>query len=166
MSASDTIAKLNRRLQVKIRVATREAAKEIIQIVIDVIKIRTRLEGEGKGKAFDILEESTKAYRKKYESRLHPDTTPEKSNVTATGQMLDALTGKTSGSKVTIFIKNTKRKRELSGSRSTLTNEQVRRYVEEEGKKREFLFLSDQDEKEVIEVATEIIRQNIRNLLK
>jgi len=163
MSASDTIAKLNRKLQVKIRVATREAAKEIIQVVIDVIKIKARFEGEGKSGSFDELEETTVKYRQRYAKNLHPDTEPSKSNITATGQMLDALTGKSSGSKVTVFIKNNKRKKELSGARSTLTNEQVRSHVE---KVREFLVLSEQDKKEVIDVATEIIRQSIKDLLK
>jgi hypothetical protein len=163
MSASDTIAKLNRKLQVKIRVATREASKEIIALVIELIKIRTRFESTGKDGALKELKESTIKFRERYSKRLHPDTAPPTSNVTATGQMLDALTGKASGSKVTIFIKNNKRRKELSGSRSTLTNEQVRKYVENE---REFLVLRDDEKNQIIEVATEIIRQNIRNLLK
>lgn len=163
MSASDTIAKLNRKLQVKIRAATTQAAREVIQVVIDVIKIRVRLEGEGKKGSLKELKESTIKYRERYSKRLHPDTEPSKSNLTATGQMLDALTGKASGNKVTVFIKNNKRKKELSGSRSGLTNEQVRSYVEKE---REFLVLSEQDKREVIEVAVEIIRQSIKDLLK
>lgn len=164
MSASETITKLNRRLQVKIRAATNEAAKEVIQVVIDVIKIRTRLEGKGwKGVALKDLADSTVSQRSRYKKRLSKDTTPATSNLTATGQLLDALTGKSLGGKVTIFIKNNKRRKELSGTRPTLTNEQVREYVEKE---REFLVLSNQDKKEVIEVATEIIRQNIRDLLK
>lgn len=163
MSASESIAKLNRQLQVKIRAATRKAAKEIIQVVIDVIKIKARFEGEGKSGSFDELKDTTVKYRQRYAKNLHPDTEASKSNITATGQMLDALTGKSSGSKVTVFIKNNKRKKELSGARSTLTNEQVRSHVE---KVREFLVLSEQDKKEVIDVATEIIRQSIKDLLK
>jgi hypothetical protein len=163
LSAAETIAKLNRKLQVKIKVATRLAVKEVIQIVIDIIKVRVRLEGEGKSGSFKELKESTIKYRERYAARLHPDTSPSTSNVTATGQMLDALSGKSSGNKVTIFIKDNKRRRELSGSKSKITNNQVRSYVEKE---REFLVLSEQDKREVIEVAVEIIRQSIRDLLK
>jgi len=118
LSAAETINKLNRKLQVKVRVATREAAKEVIQVVIDVIRLRTRMEGDFKqGKV--KLEPSTVKYRERYEKRLHPDTTPSTSNLTATGQLLDALSGKSSGDKVTIFIKKNKRRKELFSCEST-----------------------------------------------
>ena len=163
MSAAETINKLNRKLQVKVRVATREAAKEVIQVVIDIIRLKARLEGEGKSGKFKELAESTIKYRERYERRLHPDTTPSTSNLTATGQLLDALSGKSSGDKVTIFIKKNKRRKELSGSKSGITNDEVRAFVEKE---REFLYLSEQDKKEVIEVAVGIIRDKLRSLLK
>lgn len=161
MSAANTISKINRRLQVRLKVALREAAKEVIQVVIDVIKLRTQQEGQGKGGKFDALKESTIKYRERYASRLSKDTDPRTSNVTATGQMIDAITGKSSGNKVEIFIKNTKRRKELSGGKSGLTNNQVREYVE---KQREFLVLTDQERKEAIDVATQIIVEKLRTL--
>jgi hypothetical protein len=163
MSAKASIEKIKRKTAVATRIATREAAKEIIQVVIDVIKIRARLEGEGGKGKFKKLEPSTIAIRERYERNLSKDTTPETSNLTATGQLLDAITGKSVGGKVTITVKKTKRKRELSGSRSGLTNEQVRSYVENE---REFLTLNEQDKDEVIKVATEIVKEKLRDLLK
>lgn len=168
MSASETISKLNRKLQVKIRAATTQAAREVIQVVIDVIKIRTRFEGQGKsGASLRELKDSTIKYRERYSKRLHTDTSPSTSNLTATGQLLNAMSGKSSGNKVTIFIKNNKRRKELSGTKPSLTNEEVRKWVEDPSAgNREFLALTEEDKKEVIEVAVEIIRQSIKDLLK
>lgn len=164
MSASARLKLIKQKLAVKIRVAQRKAAKELSQVIPDVIKIRTRLESENRNnQPITALEPSTKKYRNKYEKNLHPDTDPDKSNVTATGQMLDAIKGQSKGTTVTIEVKNSKRKRELSGSKSKLTNKEVQKFVEQKVG-REFLELSKQERIESTELAVDIIKDELTKL--
>lgn len=174
---------LKKKLAVKIKLAQVKAAKALAEVIPDVIKLRTRQEGEGVSGKLKPLSDSYIAQRKgdvafatigKGDERkvipykpskapdLHPDTTPETSNLTATGQLIDAVQGKSAGSKVTIDIKKGKRKGELSGGKSTLSNQQVRKYVEDNG--REFLELSKQERIEAEEFAKEIILKEIKEV--
>lgn len=162
MSASEKIDKIRRKYAGKIRIAQQKAAKQLAISVVDWIKIRTRLEGEGVSGPLKNLKPSTIRHRTKYSSKLHQDTDTSRSNLTATGQLLDALRGRAGGGKVTIDIKPNKRKKELDGDSSGLTNEQVRKFVEDNG--REFLKLSDQERDEVIELASQIIKEELRSL--
>jgi hypothetical protein len=153
---------LNKKLQVKIKLAQAKAAKELASVIPDVIKIRTRQEEEGVSGKLKRLSSSTKEYRERYEDNLHPDTAPSTSNLTATGQLIDSIRGKNIGSKVTIDLKKGKRKGELSGGKSKLTNQEVRKYVEKDG--REFLELSKDERSEAIELAKDIILNEIKEV--
>lgn len=164
MSASARLKLIKQKLAVKLRVAQRLAAQELAKVIPEVVKIRTRLESENRNnQPITALKPSTKKYRKRYQDNLHPDTDPNTSNLTATGQMLDAITGASKGAKVTVEIKNTKRKRELSGSKSKLTNKEVQRHVENKAG-REFLELSKQERIEATELATQIIKDELTKL--
>lgn len=155
---------LKKKLQVKIRLAQAKAAKALAESIPEVIKLRTRQEGEGVSGPLKDLADSTIEYRQKYSDNLHPDTSARTSNLTATGQLIDAIQGKSAGSKVKIDIKGGKRKGELSGGKSTKTNKEVRKYVEDAG--REFLELSKVERQEAEELAKEIILEEIRSVIK
>lgn len=155
---------LKKKLQVKIKLAQAKAAKALAESIPEVIKLRTRQEGEGVSGPLKDLADSTIKYRERYSDNLHPDTSPRTSNLTGTGQLIDAIQGKSAGSKVKIDIKGGKRKGELSGGRSKKTNKEVRKYVEDAG--REFLELSKVERQEAEELAKEIILEEIRSVIK
>lgn len=155
---------LRKRIEVQLRLAQAKAAKALAEAIPEVIKLRTRQEGEGVSGKLKNLEDSTIKYRERYSDNLHPDTSPKKSNLTGTGQLIDAIQGKSAGTKVKIDIKGGKRKGELSGGRSTKSNKEVRKYVEDAG--REFLELSKDEKQEAEELAKEIILEEIRSVIK
>ena len=161
---SKQIDLLKKKLQVQLRLAQAKAAKALAETIPEVIKLRTRQEGEGVSGPLKDLEDSTIKYRERYSDNLHPDTGPRTSNLTGTGQLIDAIQGKSFGSKVKIDIKSGKRKGELSGGRSKKTNKEVRKYVEDAG--REFLELSIAERKEAEELAKDIILEQIRDVIK
>jgi len=183
--ASESLKLLKARLQVKLKAAQRKAAQELAKAIPEVIKIRTRFEGEGVKGKLKPLSQSYKDFRAgkiafftkgKGSGRkvipleptrapnLHPDTDPGTSNLTATGQMIDAIKGKSSGTKVTIEVKNNKRKKELNGRKSNKTNKEVQRYVEKNG--REFLEFSKAERKEVEEFVVDIIKEELSDIIK
>lgn len=84
--------------------ASQDRVKAIGERIIEIIKTRTRGEGKGTyGKLKPLADSTIDARRQK---RLHPDTTPETSNLTETGQLLDSLTAKaTSDNGLTIYFK-------------------------------------------------------------
>lgn len=76
------------------------------------MRTRTRL-GKGvesEGKKLDKLKELSPKYKKqrakdKAKGKLFPMTTPKKSNLTRTGQLLNSLTSSTNGNTITISFK-------------------------------------------------------------
>lgn len=164
MSAENTIANIKKKYSGRIRIALQQVARELIDPIIDIIKIRTQIEGQGTNGDLDALKPSYIKQRARYAENLSPETSPGKSNLTATGQMINAISGKAGGGKVTVSVNKKRRRGELSGSRSKLTNDQVRAYVEENG--REFLKLSEQEKREVIDLATQLINERLSRLLK
>lgn len=163
MEPSEKIKSLKIKYRVAQREAIKKAAEELAQIIPEIIRLRTRQEGQGTSGNLKGLSPLTKAMREFYSDNLHPDTTPIKSNLTATGQLLDSITGKRESDKVKISLKG-KRKKELSGARSKLTNDEVGKYVRENG--REFLKLSVDEKQEAIDLATQIILEQIKDALK
>jgi hypothetical protein len=163
-NADKVLGALKKKISGRIRIAQQKVARELAPVIVDVVRLRTREEGIGTDGPLKKLEDSTIETRERYSSNLHPDTSPSKSNLTATGQLLDALRGIASQGKVTVDIKPTSRKAELSGKKSkkTLTNNDVREYVEDNG--REFLKLSDAENKEVRELATELMQEQFKDL--
>jgi hypothetical protein len=115
-----------------------QTMKEIGEFARDRIVKRTRL-GKGvsdrgaEAQPLDPLKEDYRARRKrlKKDGRLSPKTTPSKSNLTATGQMLDSVTVKASDGKALIQVTGTRKE---GGS-----NKDVAGYVSE---KRPFLNIS------------------------
>ena len=162
MSAQQTLAALKRKYQVRIKIAQREVAKELAQVIVDFIRLRTQEEGQGTKGTLDELDEKYIEQRRK-SKRLSSKTTPEKSNATATGQMIDALKGSSSGSTAKVVIKDSSRRKELNGGKSGLTNNEVRQFFEDNG--REFLKLSPEEKSDMVDIATKLIKERLKNLL-
>ena len=178
-----SLKELANRLKIKIKLAQLKAAKALAETIPEVIKIRTQQEGEGadgnklkplsksyieqrKGNLRFYTDKNGKkhSYIPKDKPNLSSDTSPETSNLTATGQLIDSIKGKNIGNKVIIEPGKSKRKGELYGQKSKLTNKQVNKYVDENG--REFLKLSKAEEKEAFELAKDIITEEIRSVIK
>lgn len=87
-------------------------------------------------------------------------TSPEESNATATGQMLNAIIGGKNNNTLSFRIDGeTIRKGELSGKKSKLTNDEVRALYENMG--REFFDLTEEERKEAIDIAYKIIKDEL-----
>lgn len=161
---SDTLKSLKDRLKVKIKLAQVKAAKALAETIPEVIRLRTRQEGQGaNGLPLKKLSKSYIDYRSGADD-LSSDTDPSTSNLTATGQLLDSIKGKNIGSRVLIEPGKSKRKGELYGKKSKLTNKQVNKYVDENG--REFLKLSAEERTEAEELAKQIIEDELRSVIK
>lgn len=118
-----------------------EAKQQIIK--------RTRL-GKGVrpqgGGIFDLagLKDSTIDKRERYDFNLSPFTRPTRSNLTATGQLLDSITyrifktGQDKG--IELFFKENRRK-ELEGGPARVRHKDLANYVERGG--RPFFYLAD-----------------------
>jgi hypothetical protein len=166
LKASSALRLQQKKIKNAVFQAQKKAARELVQVLIDVIRTRARLLGEfadGTKIAAKELSDKYIQARKRYANRLDPDTTPETSNATATGQMLNSMKGKAAGTKITIDLK-TGRRKELNGSKSRLTNSQVNQYYEEE--KGEWFGLQEKEKEEAIDYATEIIKEEIKKVLK
>jgi hypothetical protein len=77
--------------------------------------------------------------------------------------MLNSMKGKATGTKITIDLK-TGRRKELDGRKSSLTNSQVNEYYEKQ--KGEWFGLQDSEINELIDYATESIKEEIKKVLK
>ena len=162
MTPDEKIRQIKNKYSGKLKIIQQKVALKLAKDLVEYIKLRTREEGDGTSGKLNPLSKKYIEQRAKKSNRLHPDTTPSKSNLTATGQMLDALRGRAAGGKVTIDIKPTTRRKELNGKRSGLNNNQVRQYVEDAG--REFLKLSPEEKQEVIDLATQLINEELAGL--
>jgi hypothetical protein len=157
------LSDLKKKLKTKIRLATIKAAREVAAVLPELIRLRTRQAGEGPDGALKGLADNTKKYRDRYKDNLHPDTTPDTSNLTATGQLLDSIQGRNVAERVIVEPKG-KRFGELSGGRSKKTNKQVAKAVEDNG--RVFLEMSEEEKKSVEDLATQIIKDEINSVIK
>ena len=132
------------------------------------VKKRTQISkgGAGKDKDGNALKPlkskkgSTIDIRTRHKKRLSKKTSPATSNLTATGQMLDAITYKIAPFLIYIFVKDDKRKQELSGSHGRLTNSRVARYAKEGG--RSFMGLIKYERKALARKLREFILDRIR----
>jgi hypothetical protein len=108
--------------------------KELAQQMAKQIKKRTRLgygANEGKQARLKGLDRSsTVKQRGRYKGNLSSETSTRKSNLTATGALLDAIEGSMQSKRLVIEVKNKTRKT-LNGSFSQVSNKQVAGFVQE-----------------------------------
>lgn len=127
----------------------------IVKLIVD----RTRNKGQGlnsdasRTKKLSKLAEST--IKKRRSTKLHPSTTPERSNLTMTGRLLDSLDFKVKpdpdGVIITIYISDAK------------ANEYARYVSEEIEPNRPFLGLSSGEYTKVNKELDRILREEFRN---
>ena len=157
-----------RRIRAKIKkaedkVKERTVMKGIANFGARLVQKRTRLGyGSNNGSKQKLAGLSTKyknqRKKDKKTGRLSPKTTPGRSNLTRTGQMLDSIKSKVTGyGKAEIYI---------DGGRtdSDLTNNKVREYVEENG--RPFFNFTAQEEKQITRTISKRLKTFIRELFK
>ena len=111
-----------------------EFIKTVEKYVVEAVKLRSRKGKDEDGTDFDKLSDSYIKLRKRYKKNLHPSTRPGKSNITATGQLVDAIFADYRRNGYTLLVRDTKRKGELTGAPSRLTNQAVAAYVEANGR--------------------------------
>ena len=139
-----------------------KAARLLAKMLPDVIRKRTE-SGMGIGGPLKQLSPNYIKFREKYSNRLAKTTTPETSNLTATGQLLKSIIGQASGFVVRIFISDKPRRKGLA-SKTTTTNKQIRGYVEKQG--REFFDLKYSEKQMIEKFAAETIKQEIKKAFK
>jgi len=112
-------------------------SKELGDKYAQRIRKRTTLgygvDGSGTQEKLLPLEESYKEVRERYRENLSSSTSVSKSNLTATGQLLGAMTGEAANAKVIITFKDTRGK-DLTGRPSKIGNKKLARYVQERGR--------------------------------
>jgi len=138
------------------------AARELAKLIPTMVRERTR-KGLGLLGSLDGLSDSYIKFRTRVRSRLSKETSPGMSNLTATGQLLNAIIGEARGTLIRVFISDKPRRRELNPS-ANATNKEIRGYVESQG--REFLGLTANERKEVERIAAETIKMEIRRVFK
>jgi hypothetical protein len=131
----------------------------------DQIRKRTRLGkgalnfNAGSGKLAG-LSSDYKEFRAKKKGDLSNQTTPNRSNATATGQMLDSIQGTRSQLSFRFFFQG-KRSKELSGS-SRLSNEEVAKYYQQNG--RPFFTLTKAEVNQFTRKIKDVLTKRIKNL--
>lgn len=136
--------------QFKDHFGSKEFKTYVGEFAVDTIYKRTKsgksLDRAENGKPNPIkpLSESYKKFRKKNEKYLVGEyATPKKSNLTFTGQMLDALKYKLQENKIIVYINSTRRKPTIPGrSEKVGTNNAVAELVSE---KRPFLGIATEE---------------------
>lgn len=170
--------KYAKRITETIKEVTKEAGERTLKFVI----LRT-LSGSGTSGQLKPLSGSYKEFRKRWSAFLDQSTSPNKSNLTATGQLLRALYLRVVKDRFFIKVNSKKRDESLGGSNvkeikrtnkktgatksigyeSDLTNDQVREYTEKGG--REFLKLSDAETNTLRRYVTEKFKERLKDLL-
>lgn len=177
----------------KIRDFKVKYAKRIKETLNDVAKIaaektmndviaRTK-SGIGSNGQLKALSAKYIGFRRRWSAFLAKDTSPAKSNLTATGQLLEALYYRVVGTRffikvntkkrseglggeklVTITKTNKKGKKKVVGYESSLNNDQVRKYTEDAG--REFLALSEKEKEDLRKFTAEQLKIMLSDILK
>lgn len=163
MKPSDKLKKLSQQTQ---RFVEKNADRFdfLLTDIPNQIRIRTRLgKGvSGPGAKLEKLKPLTPKYvqyRKDNKGDLK-ETTPKRSGLTATGQMLESIKGTRKGTTFSFFFEG-KRSKELGGRPSRLTNDEVAGYA---GKLRPFFFLSKPEMNNLIRKVKDEINVRIKKL--
>jgi hypothetical protein len=181
MKPEEQIKKFKRKYGALVDKATKEVAKIAAEKTLKDIKERTKkgigTDGELKSLSKDYIE-----FRKRWKAFLAEDTSPDKSNLTATGQLLDALYYRVVGARFFIKVNSKNRSEGLGGEQleevvktskkgkvtktyqSRLTNDQIREYTEKAG--REFLALSEKEKDDLRKFVKDELKMMLRDILE
>lgn len=152
------IDKLKKKTEIKLSL---EDMNYLGRFIANMIRKRTRLgygvkdNGEARYK-LDSLEDSTIDTRNRLKKRgeLSPLTSKGKSNLTMTGQMLDAIKWVASKMSIRVFIDDSRR------NDSEETNKKIAEYVSE---KRPFFKVSDSEIRQIKREAVKLIKESLKN---
>lgn len=137
----------------------------LIQEIPRIIKVRTRLgkgvSDKGELKPLKKLKKSYVIIRERNKSDLSSETTTGRSNLTATGQMLENIQGTRQGTRF-IFTFRDKRKKSAFDNGS-LTNGEVAGYVRDNG--RPFFLLSESEKKGLQRRVSAILKRAVRKIV-
>lgn len=164
MSPDKQIELIKKRIAVQAKIALSKIAKEVAVDIATTVRNRTQLEAQGTDGPLSSLEPSTVKQRTRYNENLSEYTEPRKSNATATGQLIDSIQGRSAGTRIIVEPNKSRRKGELSGSRSKLNNRDVLKWYELKG--REFLKLSEEEKKDLKEFISERLSEELAKRLK
>jgi len=139
------------------------AVKYLLEVIPLLIRTRTEEGIDSTGKAFDDLAFSTTLYRELYRKNLDSRTSPQKANNIATGQLIDSIIGKFNGDGVKFTLKD-KRTKELSGRKSTSTNNEVAAGLRKMG--RPFFDLTPEEREDLEKEIAKIIEDEITKSIK
>lgn len=165
MSFKTDLASFQKGVQAALELATSAAVKrEIAEDFAEQIRQRTR-KGKGVSKAggpennLKKLLPSTIAARKRKAKKgdLHPETSPSKSNLTDTGQMLDSLKGRAINDLIELSFSGKRKK-------SAVTNSEVAVYQEATG--RRFFNLSNLDIKRLTNIMSDKLTRAVDRVFK
>lgn len=183
MTPEEQIKAFKEKYGVRVKKTLNEVAKIAAEKTMnDVIK-RTK-EGKGTKGTLDSLSKGYIDFRTRWEAFLSEDTSPSKSNLTATGQLLQALYYRFVGPRFFIKVNtknrdqglggtdklieikktNKKGKTKTVGYKSHLNNDQVREYTEKAG--REFLALSDKEKEDLRKFVADQLKMMLSDILK
>jgi len=113
----------------------------------------------GGARATKALAKSTIRNRQRNKDKLHPTTSPRKSNLTFSGQLLDSLKVKKISARKKSFVISPEGRRKGS----SLANFEVAEFVDQNG--RPFLGLSNKDLKEIVKLYQSSFAKLVRKRL-
>ena len=175
MEVKVKVSNIERLISEKLKKAVSASVdKSLARKLANTIKIRTQLgfgtDGSGKQSRLKPLSDSYKKQRKgeiafftneygqvipydpDYVQPLYSKTTPSKSNLTRTGEMLESLRGFVNDNTITV---------QVTGIRDDgLTNREVLEYTEEDG--RPFLYMTNAEKNELIRELKNRIMKNLK----
>ena len=139
--------------------SSKEVMKEVGEQVVRLVRQDARKGNDYlTGEKFDKLSAGYRKKRTKYEDYLHPTARPNKSNVTATGQLLESIeVSKTMERSVELECVGTREKSPFGGAK---TNAEVAHWVEYNG--RHFLGLSDKSREKLLKFYDRIVKTILR----
>jgi hypothetical protein len=182
MTPEEQIKKFKDKYGVRIKKELNRIAQIAAEKTMNDVIARTK-RGNGTDGQLKKLSGKYIGFRRRWSAFLAKDTSPAKSNLTATGQLLNALYYRVVGPRFFIKVNTKKRSEGLGGEKlvsitktdkkgktktvgyeSSLSNDQVRKYTEDAG--REFLALSDKEKDDLRKFVAEQLKIALGDILK
>ena len=182
MTPEEQIKKFKDAYGARIKKTLNYVAKIAAEKTMNDVIARTK-QGNGTDGQLEKLSGKYIGFRRRWSAFLAKDTSPAKSNLTATGQLLNALYFRVVGSRFFIKVNTKKRSEGLGGEKlvsitktnkkgktktvgyeSSLSNDDVRKFTEDAG--REFLELSEKEKEDLRMFVADQLRLALSDILK
>ena len=182
MTPEEKIRDFKKKYAQRVKTTLNEVAKIAAEKTMSDVIARTKA-GYGTDRQLEKLSGKYIGFRRRWSAFLAKDTSPAKSNLTATGQLLNALYFRVVGPRFFIKVNTKKRSEGLGGEKlvsitktnkkgktktvgyeSSLSNDEVRKFTEDAG--REFLALSDKEKDDLRMFVADQLRLALSDILK